>query len=36
MKRTSSVRDTLTAFRASLVAERQELIKQELTLYEIV
>jgi len=31
-----SARDALTAFRASLVAERQELIKQELALYEIV
>lgn len=31
-----SVRYALTAFRASLVAERQELIKQELALYEIV
>jgi hypothetical protein len=31
-----SVRDALAAFRASLVAERQELIKQELALYEIV
>lgn len=35
-KRTSSVRDALTTFRASLVAERQELIKQELALYDIV
>jgi hypothetical protein len=31
-----SVRYALTAFRASLVAERQELIKQELALYEFV
>lgn len=31
-----SVRYALAAFRASLVAERQELIKQELALYEIV
>jgi hypothetical protein len=35
-ERTQSVRDALTAFRASLVSERQKLIKQELTLYEIV
>lgn len=33
---TSAVRDALSAFRAALVAERQELIKQELALYEIV
>jgi hypothetical protein len=31
-----SVRDALGTFRASLVAERQELIKQELELYDIV
>ena len=35
-KRTQSVRDALAAFRASLVAERQELIKQQLVLYDIV
>lgn len=35
-QRTQSVRDALAAFRTSLVAERQELIKQELALYEIV
>jgi hypothetical protein len=31
-----TVRNALSAFRASLVAERQELIKQELALFEIV
>lgn len=36
MKRTSSVRYALAAIRAALVTERQELIKQELALYEIV
>ena len=35
MKQTQSARDALTAFRASLAAERQELIKQELEPYEI-
>ena len=35
-ERTQSVRDALADFRASLVAERQELIKQELALYDIV
>jgi hypothetical protein len=35
-ERTPAVRSVLTAFRAALVAERQELIKQELALYEIV
>lgn len=35
-QRAPAVRDALTAFRAALVAERQELIKQELTLFEIV
>lgn len=35
-ERTQSVRDALAAIRASLVAERQKLIKQELALYEIV
>lgn len=35
-KQTQSIRDALAAFRAALIAERQELIKQELTLYEIV
>lgn len=32
-KRTQSIRDALTAFRAALIAERQQLIKQELELY---
>ena len=35
-KLTQSIRDGLAAFRASLIAERQELIKQELELYTIV
>lgn len=35
-QRTPAVRDALTAFRASLISERQELIKQELALYDIV
>jgi len=35
-QRTPTVRDALTAFRAALIAERQELIKQELALFEIV
>lgn len=35
-QRTQSVRDEIAAFRGSLVAERQELIKQELALFEIV
>lgn len=35
-ERTQSVRDALAAFRASLVAERHKLIKQELGLFEIV
>ncbi|MFH0730307.1 MAG: hypothetical protein V2B19_28690 [Pseudomonadota bacterium] len=34
--KTKSVRDTLTAFRSALVAERQELIRQELELFNIV
>jgi hypothetical protein len=34
--RTQSVRDALAAFRASLITERQELIKQELALFEII
>lgn len=34
--RIQSVRDALAAFRASLVAERQDLIKQELVLFDIV
>jgi len=36
MKRTQSVRDSLASFRAALAAERQELIKHELALYDIV
>lgn len=36
MKQAPSIRDALADFRASLVAERQALIKQELELYEIV
>jgi hypothetical protein len=36
MKRIPSVRDALTAFRATLIANQQKLIKQELALYEIV
>lgn len=35
-QRTQALRDALAAFRASLVAERQEVIKQELALFEIV
>ena len=35
-KRTQSIRDALAAFRAALIAERQELIKQELELYTLV
>ena len=35
-KLTQSIRDGLVAFRAALIAERQELIKQELELYTIV
>lgn len=35
-QRTQSVRDEIAAFRAALVTERQELIKQELAIYEIV
>lgn len=35
-QRTPPVRDALTAFRAALIAERQALITQELTLYNIV
>jgi hypothetical protein len=35
-QRTPSVRDALTAFRAAHVAERQELIKQELGLYAVM
>jgi hypothetical protein len=31
-----SVRGSVAAFRASLAAERQELIKQELSMYDIV
>jgi hypothetical protein len=36
IKRTQSVRAALTALRVSLVADRQELIKQELSIFEIV
>ena len=35
-KETQSIRDALAAFRAALVGERHDLIKQELTLYTIV
>lgn len=35
-QRTQAVRDALTVLRASLVAERQELIQQEIALFEIV
>ena len=35
-KRTQSIRDALAAFRIALIAERQELIKQELELYTLV
>ena len=35
-RRTQSIRDALAAFRTALIAERQELIKQELELYTMV
>jgi hypothetical protein len=35
-KRTQSIRDSLAAFRAALLDERHELIKQELDLYAMV
>lgn len=36
IQRTQALRDALAAFRAALVAERQEVIRQELALLEIV
>lgn len=36
IKRSQSIRDSLAAFRTALIAERQELIKQELDLYTLV
>ena len=35
-QKTRAIRDALAAFRAALIAERQQLIKQELELYMIV
>ena len=35
-QKTRAIRDALAAFRAALIAERQQLIKQELELYTIV
>ena len=35
-KRTQSIRDALAAFRTALIAERQDLIKQELEFYTLV
>ena len=35
-QRTISIRETLSVLRTSLIAERKELIKQELSLYDIV
>jgi hypothetical protein len=35
-QKTRAIRDALAAFRAALIAERQELIKQELELYTLV
>ena len=36
IKRTQSIRDAPAAFRTALIAERQELIEQELKLYTLV
>lgn len=36
VQKTSAIRDALAAFRTALIAERQELVQQELELYTLV